>query len=63
MKTKQASLLELADTSKGQVEAIQVSKTYDTGKLKVQALKVITKDIPIEAQAEIGAFEEKGVQQ
>lgn len=42
MKTKQESLLELADTSKGQVEAIQVCKTYDTGKLKVQALKGVS---------------------
>src|SRR5258707_10244063 len=39
MKTKQASLLALDDTDKGQVEAVQVCKTYDTGKLKVQALK------------------------
>jgi len=42
MTAKQASLLELADTSKGQVEAIQVRKTYDTGKLKVQGLKGVS---------------------
>ncbi len=42
MKTKQASLLALDDTDKGQVEAVQACKTYDTGKLKVQALKEVS---------------------
>jgi len=42
MKTKQASLFAMDDTGKGQVEAVQVCKTYDTGKLKVQALKGVS---------------------
>jgi putative ABC transport system ATP-binding protein len=42
MKTKQAPLLELDDTSKGQVEAIQVCKIYDTGSASVQALKGVS---------------------
>src|SRR5260370_32060959 len=37
MKTKQASLLTLDNTDKGQVEAVQVCKTYDTGSASVQA--------------------------
>lgn len=43
MKTKQASLLTTLDgTGKGQVEAVQVCKTYEMGKLKVQALKGVS---------------------
>ena len=45
MTVKQASLLELADVNKDRVEAIQVCKTYDTGKLKVQALKGVSLQI------------------
>src|SRR5258708_13738925 len=42
MKTKQVSLLALDGTDKGQVEAIQVCKTYDTGSASVQALKGVS---------------------
>jgi len=42
MKMKQVSLLTRDDTDKGQVEAVQVCKTYDTGSASVQALKGVS---------------------
>ncbi|HZU71082.1 MAG TPA: ABC transporter ATP-binding protein [Ktedonobacteraceae bacterium] len=42
MKAEQASPIGFTNTSQSQVEAIQVCKIYDTGKLKVEALKGVS---------------------
>src|SRR5258707_3900993 len=42
MKMKQGSLLRRDGTDKGQVEAVQVCKTYDTGSASVQALQGVS---------------------